>query len=198
MKKKYIQFAMPKECNGSSMYDLLSHLGEDYMRYMSDFGEITEWLIEFSDFGKPIREVGFKRGEVILKLPDNEIVGFWQNSKLTENDLRMFFKVSIKSESIFQENWESFEKTIYNFQTEIKKYRYVINIDDNEDYSYLKTIIKFKDKRRVLRIYFSNKEGDNTIQSYNFFNYSILKICGQLKNYGIDSDLYLLESELMD
>ena len=203
---KYIKFIIPKDLNESSMndpsfmsmYDLLSYLGEDYMRYMSAFGEISEWLIEFSDLGTPIREIGFIRGEVKLKSPHNEISGFWKNTKLTENDLQMFFEVSIMSESIFQENWESFEKTIINFQIEIKKFHYVLNMDDDDDYSYLKTLIKFKDKRRILRIYFSNEKGENTIKNYNFFNYSKLKICGQLKNYGIDADLHLLESELMD
>lgn len=198
MEKKYIQFIIPKDFNESPIYDLLSYLDEDYMRYMSSFGEISEWLIEFSELGTPIREIGFISGEVMLKSPHNENIGFWNNTNLKENDLEMFFEVSKMSESIFQENWESFEKTIFDFEVEIKNFRYVLNMDDDHNYSYLRTVIKFKGKRRILRIYFSNEEGENTIHNYNYFNYSTLKLCGQLKNHGIDHDLYLLKSELID
>jgi hypothetical protein len=198
MEKKYIQFIIPKDFNESPIYDLLSYLDEDYMRYMSSFGEISEWLIEFSELGTPIREIGFISGEVMLKSPHNENIGFWNNTNLKENDLEMFFEVSKMSESIFQENWESFEKTIFDFEVEIKNFRYVLNMDDDHNYNYLRTVIKFKGKRRILRIYFSNEEGENTIHNYNYFNYSTLKLCGQLKNHGIDHDLYLLKSELID
>lgn len=198
MEKKYIQFIIPKDFNESPIYDLLSYLDEDYMRYMSSFGEISELLIEFSELGTPIREIGFISGEVMLKSPHNENIGFWNNTNLKENDLEMFFEVSKMSESIFQENWESFEKTIFDFEVEIKNFRYVLNMDDDHNYSYLRTVTKFKGKRRILRIYFSNEEGENTIHNYNYFNYSTLKLCGQLKNHGIDHDLYLLKSELID
>lgn len=198
MKKKYIKFIVPDDPKDLSMYDFLKYLNENYMQHEASFPEVSEWLIEFSELGLPLREIVFFKGEAILKAPYNNTPAFWSKTQLKENYLKMFFNTSVMSETFFQENWESVQRIIPDFQIEVKNFRYILNMDDEDNYSYLKTIIRFKNKRRILRIYFSDENEENTISEHNFFSYTELRIRGELNNYGIDEDLYLLKSELLN
>ncbi|GGF23461.1 hypothetical protein [Flavobacterium limi] len=203
--KKYIQFQILNNDDKLSMNNLLHHIKNDYLEYGINFKILDGWFIEFSDIDTPIREIEIKNGEVASRAPNNENSGFWLNTKLCENDLQVFSELFVMSESDFEETWKRFDKMTFGFEIEIKKFHFIHffdyndeNDDEETDYSYLRTIIKYKGKRRVLRIYFHNEDGDNIISSYNFYDCSKLQLRGRLVDHRIDEDLYLYESELIE
>lgn len=207
MKHKYLHLIIPKNYNTEDesafdpLYDLLVYLNEDLMSFSTYYGKYTEWIIEFSDSGLPVREIGLIKGEVMHKAPQNEVNGFWKHTKLVQNDLETLFggfNITVLSESVFQDCWKT-EIVIYDFQVEIEKFQLVWHYDEDDDgYTHLETIIFFKDRIRELIIYFSNDECYDFIEKSNLLGLSKFKIRGKLVNQGIDSPLFLVESELVD
>ncbi|MEI7979027.1 MAG: hypothetical protein WCI53_09305 [Bacteroidota bacterium] len=62
----------------------------------------------------------------------------------------------------------------------------------------METLIFFNNRIRELIIYFSNDECYDFIENSNLTGLSKFKIRGKLVNQGIDSPLFLVESELVD
>jgi hypothetical protein len=97
MKNKYLHLIIPEnhstedESAFDPLYDLLVYLHEVIMLLIAYYGEYTEWIIEFSSSGLPVREIGLIKGEVMHKAPQNEVNGFWKHTKLVLNDLETLF-----------------------------------------------------------------------------------------------------------
>ncbi|QKG52535.1 hypothetical protein [Hymenobacter sp. BRD67] len=82
--------------------------------FNDEIDDVVYWLVECDDeTGIPEREIGLnKEGQVILKMPCGDNIGYWTDNNLLLKDFREHFVVFEISKEFFECNWESFDKLL--------------------------------------------------------------------------------------
>lgn len=144
---------------------------------------VAFWYVECDkETGVPQREIGLDDGgELVLKLPDENNLGFWTDSSMLLDDFTQHFNATKISSEAFEEVWTRFDK-ISNFETELDNFTIVSTARGK----YITAHIEYYGATRKLAVFFQDETEIAKLEGLKK-----IKVAGMLNDAGPSGSLHL-------
>ena len=150
-------------------------------------GLVTDWYVECDKHtGVPQREAGLNdTGELILKLPDENNIGFWTDSNMLLDDFIQHFNARLIPGAAFEEVWTRFDK-LSDFEIELDNFT-IVSTARGE---YITADIDYNGTARKLVVFFMDGVKLEGLQK--------IKVAGMLNDAGPSESLHLNRAWIVD